>query len=1170
MSADPAPSRGARAAGPFEAVHAALLRSPLRPLEPPRWLTAATSPVELLEGAASDALFMDALRVASPSLARLVGLGLTPGKLAARPAGQVRKAAVSVARYECRLRTRSTPFGLFAGVAPVRAGASAKVQWRSEPVSRTQADLDWLAGLVRRWESEPEILAHLVLRRHAGLVTRGRRLAVLAPSHVAPEQGGRPRDDVSIRCTAAVRAALDSVGDGEGEGVGVVAGDVVRDLERRFPGAPAGAALRVVRTLVEQEFLLSELRPALDGSDASAWTVEVLDRLVRRGCAAARAPLAALRRFDAARARHDATPLGERRDSMKQLAAGAAELGGNGEGAVHVDLSLGADVRLPVDVFDEAARAAGVLWRMAPPLPGASQLAAYHAEFLERYGVDRVVPLPELLDDVRGLGAPAGYTWPRHSAHRSPLAAPAAPERPAFAAPSPYGRLLSRGVAEALRDGAREVVLDDETVARLAPDPVDLQQVPESCEFYFQLLARSEAALSGGEFLLAAGPWPGPLEAGASMGRFAGLLGSLPDEAVAACLPDADTTGSHGELPLTLAYQPRLSRARNVANCPATAPYRLSLGVPPVAGEREVGLDDLAVGAEPDRLYVVHLPTGRRVRPRAHHALDAQGQAPNAARLLLDIGRFGQRFPRPWEWGPLGDLPYLPRVRYGRSVLAAARWRLDELGERATSGATEPGRDGSRGQGRDAEQEWREAVAAWRRRWSVPRHVVVGQFDRRLRLDLECRWHLDVLRDLAAKQPDLVAEEVPGGAEQEDGWLRDGTGSHHVAELVVPFRRAELVRARSAPDVPTAPAPHHALAPHGAPGAHGPVPHLAPAARGALAAHDAPVAHHAPVPHHAPHQRLSLPGEEWLYAKLHLPARAIDSFLCERLAPFLGGLADAERGAVDRWFFIRYHDGADHLRLRFHGSPNALWGRFFPRLRDAVRRWTDEGVTGRFVLDTYDPEWERYGGPCAQEAAERYFCADSEAALVLLAAARSGRPGLDTTAVAAIALASLAQGIGRLPPGGQGETGRYGGAGTVAAAWLSGMASARDVPDDFRERRADWLRLIDPGGGWPGLRRNAEGRAVLAALTDRTAALRTYVDQLGPVAADAAHAADAAAAATLHQVVPSLAHLTCNRLLGTDRDAERRALAVARACVVAHADRQRHGKKDMSEKEKRC
>ncbi|MGH4016740.1 MAG: lantibiotic dehydratase, partial [Pseudonocardiaceae bacterium] len=69
---------------------------------------------------------VEAIEVASPALARRVrdvcGGGVQ------QPRG-VRRVVESMVRYLLRLTSRATPFGLFAGVAPLRIGSRAGVRW---------------------------------------------------------------------------------------------------------------------------------------------------------------------------------------------------------------------------------------------------------------------------------------------------------------------------------------------------------------------------------------------------------------------------------------------------------------------------------------------------------------------------------------------------------------------------------------------------------------------------------------------------------------------------------------------------------------------------------------------------------------------------------------------------------------------------------------------------------------------------------------------------------------------------------------------------------------------------------------------------------------------------------------------------------------------------------
>ncbi|MGW7529091.1 lantibiotic dehydratase [Streptomyces sp. NPDC054783] len=1063
----------------FRTAPVALLRAPSRSYEHRAAWAAASSTdraacEQLLSGAAGDGVFMDALRVASPSLASLVAASTDHTGLAGRTDAQLRRAVVSVLRYEIRLRSRCTPFGRFAGVAPVRFataadGPAAKVSWSGPARSRTRVDLDWLLRVVQHLEQDRDLLPHLSLHVHAGTIPRGGRLVTAAPSNPGATAGDSTRSEVSVRLTPVVAAALELAA------AGTTGKEAAAELERRYPTAPPGAAAALLATLVRQEFLITGLRPVLDGGDPLSRVIDVLTA-AKRSAGRPLPLLAALRAIAADRDRYDAaaTP-GERGAVLAALEERMRQLA-DADRLVHVDLALDAEVRLPHTVAEEAARGLGVLWRLS--VPGPAPLRGYHRDFLERYGPDRVVPVLEVLDDTVGLGAPAGYTWPASSRSEDPAPRPA----------RELELLLGRLAAEAIRDGAREVVLDDDLVARLAPGQPDRELLPRSCELFCTLVAANEQALAEGDFLLVGGGGPGALEAGGTYGRFAGLAGSVNEELAAFAFPEQPDA-----IHLAVAYQPRLTRALNVANSPRTAEHEVTIGLPPDPAATAVRLDEIGAAATFEHLYLVHLPTGRRLLPHAHHAMDLRGQAPNAARFLIEVGRDAHRSYAPWDWGPATSAPFLPRVRYGRVVLAPATWRLDELREH--TGLDPAG--------------WAEAVRHWRERWRAPQQLVLTRADLRLPVDLSESWHRELLRDALSKDPHLLAVELPGGQERADGWLRDAEDRAHHCELALAFVR-EPTAAALAPAAPRVPA-------------------VRPA-----------------------EPRLAEPGGEWLYAKLYLAGRQADSFLTEQLAPFLAELPDSARELIDRWFFIRYRDPDDHLRLRFHGPADSLWPELLPPLHTAVRQWTAQGLVGRFILDGYDPEWERYGGPEAQAAAERFFAADSRTALTMLQIARqadsgSGDVPWNKETLAALSLAAIAHAFG--PPPAVNAPTRYQEPG---AAWLVGTAAGEQPPAGFRIHRVQWLRLIDPAGGWPALAEHPLGDRLAQALADQAGHLRAYREQLDALAARGADWSP------LPGVLASLLHMSCNRLLGPDREAELRAHALARACVTANADRRKH------------
>jgi thiopeptide-type bacteriocin biosynthesis protein len=506
---------------------------------------------------------------------------------------------------------------------------------------------------------------------------------------------------------------------------------------------------------------------------------------------------------------------------------------------------------------------------------------------------------------------------------------------------------------QALRDRRLGVEIDEATLSKLGPIRPQATTAPVSLDLAVSVLARSAADLDAGDFRLIIAPNVGAQAAGRNLGRFADLLNG---PAVNALADVATSEIEHGpaDLHAELVYLPRRGRSANVAIRPAVYPHEIIVTtMPGVDQRRAIPLSELLVGVRDDCFYVRWPQAPGDLHVHAGHMLTSRW-APPACRFLEECAG-GERMPlNPFQWGPAGDLPFLPRIEIDSIVLSPAQWQIDVAQRDAT---LHP----------DSEQ-FHAMLARWRSDWTVPRRVYLTAGDNRLLLDLDAPAQAEQLRKELRRLGDdrvvVLQEPLPG---PEHAWL-EGPHGHHLAELVVPLvqRATSSAPAGAERRPPTAP----------------------------LAAID----------------RLRPPGSEWLYAKLYCPGDRHDELLAGAVRSFAEFTIAS--GLAERWFFLRYADPEPHVRVRFAGDPDRLVGSLLPRVCAWAQDLLAQGQCSRLAFDTYEREIERYGGPAAMASAEEIFAVDSATAVEMLHHARSGEFAVDRTTLTVLSVDELLAALG--------------------------------------------------------------------------------------------------------------------------------------------------------------
>ena len=337
----------------------------------------------------------------------------------------------------------------------------------------------------------------------------------------------------------------------------------------------------------------------------------------------------------------------------------------------------------------------------------------------------------------------------------------------------------------------------------------------------------------------------------------------------------------------------------------------------------QITIADLTVTVEGGRILLRSCELGREVLPRLTCAHNVA--APNASvyRFLAAVAKQDGVSGLVFSWGSFVNARFLPRVVFGNVVLSPASWRIEKPTISAWLSLPTDKRQGE--------------INTWRTREGVPRWIQVGQGDNLLSLDLDNPWCVDALADdLRRSRTDRVSELVPA---PEDFLLHSPDG-RHAHEVMIPFVRSTRVESL-----------------------HTMWPKLKD----------------------QPDPRRFTPGSRWLYAKLYGSARATEFVLSSELPALIESWRAA--GSIDRWHFVRYRDSDDHLRVRFHGDPDALRSEVQPGLEQLFQRVARGSAIWRCQFDTYERETTRYGGPEAIELAEKIFDVDSETIAGLLRAA---------------------------------------------------------------------------------------------------------------------------------------------------------------------------------------
>lgn len=362
------------------------------------------------------------------------------------------------------------------------------------------------------------------------------------------------------------------------------------------------------------------------------------------------------------------------------------------------------------------------------------------------------------------------------------------------------------------------------------------------------------------------------------------------------------------------------SRLGNVTFHPPSKKFEIPyLAAPSVSTDFQLPLSDLYVSVKNNKVLLRSKRHNKRVIPRLSTAHNYHQSDVPVYRFLGDLQSQGLQTSLTFHWGVMSH--HFPFLPRVVYKKAILHPATWQLNQVDLQSLKEAEERG----------EFLSEFGSFKKHWKLPQQFVLADGDNELYVDSEKSLLVNAWWDLVKKRSAVVLKEffMPSDAVTNDA------GEIHVHQLLAVLVKQEATYKGTNTKPPSM----------------------------------------VEVP------RYFMPGSEWLCYKVYCGIATSDRILEEVLAPLINQLSEASR--IDQWFFIRYADPDNHLRVRLHLQNQGYLSEVMHKVEKSLRDTLKAGMISLLQIDTYSRELERYGGATIIET-EVLFYHDSEATLQFL------------------------------------------------------------------------------------------------------------------------------------------------------------------------------------------
>ncbi|WP_088364037.1 lantibiotic dehydratase [Bacillus cereus] len=269
-------------------------------------------------------------------------------------------------------------------------------------------------------------------------------------------------------------------------------------------------------------------------------------------------------------------------------------------------------------------------------------------------------------------------------------------------------------------------------------------------------------------------------------------------------------------------------------------------------------------------------------------------------------------------------------------------------------------------------------------------------------------------------------------------------------------------------------------------------------------------------------------GSDWLYFRIYCNNNMEDEFIGRELQLICNNAVS--EGLADKYFFMRYSDNKKHIRLRF----NMLNKDNFPKLISYINTHCNQlkakGIVSNVAIDVYEREVERYGGPELIGEAEDLFYLDSQFVQELIRLKENNLLNTSFENICIYSILDYLQGFGLTHE--------------EQLKLMEAVVDYKEYLEDFRKGKKVLVNLCNKNNVIDfGI--TTDNSNLYELLAARKKQIKLYKEKIDDIEIQGK------LFNVRENIILSVIHLHCNRLIGIDRVYEKKLNTLARHTLKA-------------------